>query len=244
MAGTAVPRVTTSGLPQACVCMLEQPRRKSEPVSAKRFPMTTAPAMSPATATLTTLPEWRDLAVHAEEMRSVHLRSLFDADGTRGTRLVAEAGGLYMDYSKHRVRDETLERLFALARATRLNDRIEQMFRGDRINVTENRPVLHVALRAPRSASIVVDGRNVVEDVHVVLDRMADFANRVRTGAWTGFTGKRIRTIVNIGIGGSDLGPAMAYEALRFYSDRSLSCRFVSNVDGADFYEKTRGLDA
>ncbi len=205
--------------------------------------MTTAPAMSPTTATLTTLPEWRDLAVHAEEMRSVHLRSLFDADATRGTRLVAEAAGLYMDYSKHRVRSETLERLFALAKACRVNERIEQMFRGDRINVTENRPVLHVALRAPRSASILVDGHNVVDDVHEVLDRMADFANRVRSGAWTGFTGKRIRTIVNIGIGGSDLGPAMAYEALRFYADRSLSCRFVSNVDGADFYEKTRDLD-
>jgi glucose-6-phosphate isomerase len=199
--------------------------------------------MSPATATLTTLPEWRDLAAHAEEMRSVHLRSLFDADATRGTRLVAEAAGLYMDYSKHRVTNETLGRLFALARATRLNERIEQMFRGDRINVTENRPVLHVALRAPRSASILVDGHNVIEDVHVVLDRMADFASRVRGGAWTGFTGKRIRTIVNIGIGGSDLGPAMAYEALRFYSDRSLTCRFVSNVDGADFYEKTRDID-
>ncbi|HTK53428.1 MAG TPA: glucose-6-phosphate isomerase [Gemmatimonadaceae bacterium] len=205
--------------------------------------MTTAPAISPATATLTTLPEWRDLAMHAEEMRSVHLRSLFDADATRGTRLVAEAAGLYMDYSKHRVRSETLERLFALAKACRLNERIEQMFRGDRINVTENRPVLHVALRAPRSASILVDGHNVVEDVHAVLDRMADFAHRVRSGAWTGFTGKRIRTVVNIGIGGSDLGPAMAYEALRFYADRSLSCRFVSNVDGADFYEKTRDLD-
>jgi len=223
--------------------MLEQQRRKSEPVSAKRFHMTTAPAISPATANLTTLPEWRDLAVHAEEMRSVHLRSLFEADATRGTRLVAEAAGLYMDYSKHRVRNETLDRLFALAKASRLTERIEQMFRGDRINVTENRPVLHVALRAPRLASILVDGRNVVEDVHAVLDRMADFAHRVRTGAWTGFTGKRIRTIVNIGIGGSDLGPAMAYEALRFYADRSLTCRFVSNVDGADFYEKTWDLD-
>ena len=206
--------------------------------------MTTAPAISPAaTATLTTLPEWHALAAHAEEMRSVHLRSLFDADPARGTRFVAEAAGLYMDYSKHRVVRETLERLLALARASRLQERVEQMFRGDRINVTENRPVLHVALRAPRSASIVVDGRNVVEDVHAVLDRMADFANRVRSGAWTGFTGKRIRTLVNIGIGGSDLGPAMAYEALRFYSDRSLACRFVSNVDAADFYEKTQDLD-
>jgi glucose-6-phosphate isomerase len=222
--------------------MLDEPRRKSDHTLAKRSDMTTAPAMSPA-ATLTTLPEWRALAAHAEEMRSVHLRSLFEADPARGTRFVAEAAGLYMDYSKHRVRGETLERLFALARASRLEERVGQMFRGDRINVTENRPVLHVALRAPRSASIVADGRNVVDDVHAVLDRMADFANRVRSGAWSGFTGKRIRTIVNIGIGGSDLGPAMAYEALRFYSDRSLSCRFVSNVDGADFYEKTLDLD-
>ncbi len=155
---------------------------------------------------------------HADEMRSVHLRSLFDADAARGERYVSEAAGLYIDYSKHRITDETLERLFALARATRLPERIEAMFRGDRINVTENRPVLHVALRAPRSASIMVDGRNVVDDVHAVLDRMAAFANRVRSGAWTGHTGKRIRSIVNIGIGGSDLGPAMAYEALRFYS--------------------------
>ena len=206
--------------------------------------MTTAPAISPsAVATLTTLPEWRAVAAHAEEMRSVHLRSLFDADPARGTRFVVEAAGLYMDYSKHRVVRETLDRLFALARAVRLQERTEQMFRGDRINVTENRPVLHVALRAPRSASIVVDGRNVVEDVHAVLDRMADFANRVRSGAWTGFTGKRIRTIVNVGIGGSDLGPAMAYEALRFYADRSLACRFVSNVDAVDFHEKTWDLD-
>jgi glucose-6-phosphate isomerase len=206
--------------------------------------MTTAPAMPPsATATLTTLPEWRALADHAEEMRSLHLRSLFDADPARGSRFVAEAAGLYLDYSKHRVVRDTLERLFALARATRLQERTEQMFAGDRINVTENRPVLHVALRAPRSARIVVDGRNVVDDVHAVLDRMADFANRVRSGAWTGFTGKRIRTIVNVGIGGSDLGPAMAYEALRFYSDRSLACRFVSNVDGTDFLEKTWDLD-
>jgi len=218
--------------------------QKANHTLAKQFDMTTAPAISPsAAATLTTLPEWRALAVHAEEMRSMHLRSLFDADPVRGTRFVAEAAGLYMDYSKHRVVRETLDRLFALARASRLQDRVEQMFRGDRINVTENRPVLHVALRAPRSASIVVDGRNVVEDVHAVLDQMADFANRVRGGAWTGFTGKRIRTIVNIGIGGSDLGPAMAYEALRFYADRSLACRFVSNVDGADFIEKTWDLD-
>src|SRR5678815_226414 len=242
MADPAVARVTRYGLLDACVYVGAAATKKRTSYR-EAIDMTTAPAISPATATLTTLPEWRDLAVHAEEMRSVHLRSLFDADATRGTRLVAEAAGLYMDYSKHRVRSETLERLFGLAKACRLHDRIEQMFRGDRINVTENRPVLHVALRAPRSASILVDGRNVVEDVHAVLDRMADFSTRVRSGAWTGFTGKRIRTIVNIGIGGSDLGPAMAYEALRYYADRSLACRFVSNVDGADFLERTADLD-
>ena len=195
------------------------------------------------TAALTTLPEWNALKAHADEMRAVHLRSLFAADAARGERYVSEAADLYVDYSKHRITDETLARLFALARATRVPERIEAMFRGDRINTTENRPVLHVALRAPRSASIMVDGRNVVADVHAVLDRMAAFADRVRSGAWTGHTGKRIRSIVNIGIGGSDLGPAMAYEALRFYSDRELTCRFVSNVDGADFVEKTHDLD-
>jgi len=195
------------------------------------------------TAALTTLPEWNALKAHADEMRAVHLRSLFAADAARGERYVSEAAGLYIDYSKHRITDETLARLFALARATRVPERIEAMFRGDRINTTENRPVLHIALRAPRSASIMVDGRNVVADVHGVLDRMAAFAERVRSGTWTGHTGKRIRSIVNIGIGGSDLGPAMAYEALRFYSDRELTCRFVSNVDGADFVEKTHDLD-
>ena len=204
--------------------------------------MTTAPSIA-GTARLTELPEWRELSLHAKEMQSVHLRSLFASDPTRGTRFVAEGAGLYFDYSKHRVTGETLERLFALAEAAHLHERIAQMFRGERINVTENRPVLHVALRAPRSASILVDGRNVVADVHAVLDRMSAFADRVRSGAWTGFTGKRIRTVVNIGIGGSDLGPAMAYEALRFYSDRSITCRFVSNVDGADFVEKTHDLD-
>ena len=207
--------------------------------------MTSAPPKSVASsaATLTTSPEWRALAQHADAMRDVHLRTLFADDATRGTRFVAEAAGLYVDYSKHRATRETLDRLFAVAKAARLGERIEQMFRGDRINVTENRPVLHTALRAPRSASVIVDGHNVIDDVHAVLDRMTAFADRIRSGAWTGFTGKRIRTIVNIGIGGSDLGPAMAYEALRFYADRSLECRFVSNVDGADFYEKTIDLD-
>jgi glucose-6-phosphate isomerase len=206
--------------------------------------MTTAPSIAgTGAARLTELPEWRTLARHAEQMRSVHLRSLFADDPSRGTRFVAEGAGLYLDYSKHRVTGETLERLVALAEAAHLHERIALMFGGERINVTENRPVLHVALRAPRSATITVDGRNVVPDVHEVLDRMAAFADRVRSGAWTGFTGKRIRTVVNIGIGGSDLGPAMAYEALRFYSDRSITCRFVSNVDGVDFLEKTHDLD-
>jgi glucose-6-phosphate isomerase len=206
--------------------------------------MTTAHAMpTESPATLTMRPEWRALRAHADAMRDVHLRVLFAADPARGTRFAVEGAGLYMDYSKHRVTGETLERLFALAEASRLSDRIAEMFRGERINVTENRPVLHVALRAPRSASIIVDGRNVVADVHAVLDRMAVFANRIRSGEWLGFTGKRIRTVVNIGIGGSDLGPAMAYEALRFYADRSITCRFVSNVDGADFAEKTADLD-
>ena len=192
---------------------------------------------------LTDRPEWRALEAHAADMQSVHLRSLFADDPTRGTRFTAEAAGLYLDYSKHRVTAETLEHLFALAEASELRERIAGMVRGDRINVTENRPVLHVALRAPRTATITVDGRNVVADVHAVLDRMADFANRVRTGTWTGFTGKRIRAVVNIGIGGSDLGPAMAYDALRSYADRAMTFRFVSNVDGADFIEKTVDLD-
>jgi glucose-6-phosphate isomerase len=206
--------------------------------------MTTAsPKPANAAMKLTGMPEWTALQAHADDMRDVHMRSLFAADAGRGERYVAEAAGLHIDYSKHRITDETLAHLFALARATRVPDRILAMFRGDRINVTENRPVLHVALRAPRSASIIVDGRNVVADVHAVLDRMTIFANRVRSGAWTGHTGKRIRAVVNIGIGGSDLGPAMAYEALRFYTERALTFRFVSNVDGADFVEKTADLD-
>jgi glucose-6-phosphate isomerase len=206
--------------------------------------MTIAPTVpKKATAPLTALPEWRALATHAADMHAIHLRSLFASDPARGTRFVAEAGGLYIDYSKHRITADTLQRLFALAEARGLRDRIAAMMRGDRINTTENRPVLHVALRAPRSATIMVDGRNVVDDVHAVLDAMASFAARVRSGEWTGFTGKRIRAVVNIGIGGSDLGPAMAYEALRFYSARELTFRFVSNVDGADFAEKTRDLD-
>ncbi|HUQ83315.1 MAG TPA: glucose-6-phosphate isomerase [Gemmatimonadaceae bacterium] len=192
---------------------------------------------------LTELPEWRALGAHASAMKDVHLRTLFADDPSRGTRFAVEAAGLYLDYSKHRMTAETRDRLVALAEAAKLRDRIAAMMRGDRINVTENRPVLHVALRAPRSATISVDGRNVVDDVHEVLERMGAFAARVRSGAWKGHTGKRIRAVVNIGIGGSDLGPAMAYEALRFYTDRSMTFRFVSNVDGADFLEKTRDLD-
>jgi glucose-6-phosphate isomerase len=186
---------------------------------------------------------WTALEAHAREVRGLHLRALFAADPARGERLTAEAAGLLLDYSKQRVTDATLRLLAQLAQDCGLRERIDAMFRGDRINVTENRAVLHVALRAPRDASIVLDGKNVVPDVHAVLDRMADFAVRVRNGAWTGHTGRRIRNVVNIGIGGSDLGPVMAYEALRHYSDRALTCRFVSNVDGADFIEATRDLD-
>jgi glucose-6-phosphate isomerase len=205
--------------------------------------MTTAPTMPRSTTALTDRPEWRALETHASDMRSVHLRTLFKADPSRAERFTVEAAGLYVDYSKHRITAETLDRLVALAEAVRLRERIDAMMRGDRINVTEDRPVLHVALRAPRTVSILVDGHNVVTDVHAVLDRMSAFADRVRSGEWTGFTGKRIRAVVNIGIGGSDLGPAMAYEALRYYTDRSITFRFVSNVDGADFLEKTAGLD-
>jgi glucose-6-phosphate isomerase len=192
---------------------------------------------------LTARPEWSALREHHEKLRHVHLRELFAQDGTRGERLVAEAAGVYLDYSKNRVTDETLRLLRALAEAVGLRARIDAMFRGDRINVTEDRAVLHVALRAPRGASIVVDGRDVVPDVHAVLDRMADFSARVRSGAWTGHTGRRIRNVVNIGIGGSDLGPVMAYEALRHHSERSMTFRFVSNVDGTDFAEAVRDLD-
>jgi glucose-6-phosphate isomerase len=177
-------------------------------------------------------------------MRGLRLRDLFADDPTRGERMTAEAAGVYLDYSKHRINDETLKLLIELAEQSGLRARIDAMFRGEKINITENRAVLHVALRAPKGASIVVDGRNVVPEVHAVLEKMADFANRVRTGQWKGHSGKRIRNIVNIGIGGSDLGPVMAYEALKYYSDRAMTFRFVSNVDGTDFVEATRDLDA
>jgi glucose-6-phosphate isomerase len=177
-------------------------------------------------------------------MRSRHLRDLFARDSARGERMTAEAASVFLDYSKNRVDDETLRLLIELAEQSGLRKRIDAMFRGEKINVTEDRAVLHVALRAPRGASIVFDGKNVVPEVHGVLDKMAAFANRIRGGEWKGHTGKRIRNVINIGIGGSDLGPVMAYEALRYYSDRAMTFRFVSNVDGTDFAEATRDLDA
>ena len=175
--------------------------------------------MSTVRTPLTSRPAWKALETHARAMQDVHLRTLFADDPTRGERLTAEGAGLFLDYSKNRVTSETMALLVRLAEESGLRPRIDAMFRGDKINVTEGRAVLHVALRAPRGASIVVDGKNVVPDVHAVLDRMAGFANRVRDGQWTGHTGRRIRNVVNIGIGGSDLGPVMAYEALRHYSD-------------------------
>jgi len=197
-----------------------------------------------AIAPLTTRAAWKALEAHYSKIRHLHLRTLFTDDATRGERLAVEAAGLYLDYSKNRITDETLRLLLQLAEESGLRARIEAMFRGDKINVTEQRAVLHVALRAPKGHSIVVDGENVVPQVHAVLEKMGDFANRVRSGQWTGYTGKRIRTVVNIGIGGSDLGPVMAYEALRHYSQRDLTFRFVSNIDGTDFAEATRDVDA
>ncbi len=186
---------------------------------------------------------WRGLQDHHAVMQGLHLRSLFADDPARGERMTAEAAGLYLDYSKNRINDETLRLLIELAEQSGLRTRIDAMFRGERINVTENRAVLHVALRAPKGASIIVDGKNVVPDVHAVLAKMADFAGRVRSRQWKGHSGKPIRNVVNIGIGGSDLGPVMAYEALKSYSNRAMRFRFVSNVDGTDFVEATRDLD-
>ncbi len=192
---------------------------------------------------LTARPAWKALEAHHEKIRGLHLRTLFADDATRGERLTAEAVGIYLDYSKNRVTEETVALLCRLAEESGLRERINAMFRGDKINVTENRAVLHVALRAARGTSITVDGKDVVPEVHGVLGAMADFSNRVRSGTWKGHTGKRIRNVVNIGIGGSDLGPVMAYEALEHYSDRALTFRFVSNVDGTDLVEATRDLD-
>ena len=199
--------------------------------------------MNGSTTPLTQSPAWKALSAHQQQIRDVHLRTLFREEPARGERFALEAAGLYFDYSKHRVTAETMRLLIALAEQARLRERIDAMFRGEKINVTERRAALHVALRAPRGESIIVDGEDVVPAVHEVLDRMGDFARRVRDGSWTGHTGKRIRNVINIGIGGSDLGPVMAYEALRHYSDRSLTVRFISNVDGTDFAEATRDLD-
>ena len=187
---------------------------------------------------------WQALEHHHKTMQGLHLRKLFADDPKRGERMTVEAAGVYLDYSKNRINDDTLGLLVDLAEQAGLRARIDAMFRGEKINVTEHRAVLHVALRAPKGASIMVDGKNVVPQVHAVLDKMADFANRVRGGQWKGHSGKRIRNVVNIGIGGSDLGPVMAYEALKYYSDRAMTFRFVSNVDGTDFVEATRDLDA
>ena len=188
-------------------------------------------------------PAWTSLEKHYQAIKDVHLRQLFAGDRARGERLAVEAVGIYLDYSKHRITDETLRLLLGLAAESGLRERIDAMFRGERINVSEDRAVLHVALRAPRGARIMHDGRNVVPDVHAVLDQMAEFTQRLRSGAWTGHTGRRIRNVINIGIGGSDLGPVMAYEALKHYSDRTMTFRFVSNVDGTDFAEAVRDLD-
>jgi glucose-6-phosphate isomerase len=199
--------------------------------------------MDPKSIPCNERPAWKALVAHHQKMRDLHLRKLFADDPKRAERMTVDAVGLYLDYSKNRVTDETLKLLMQLAEESGLRGRIDAMFRGDKINITENRAVLHLALRAPRGASIVVDGENVVPQVHAVLDKMADFSARVRSGAWKGYTGKRIRNAINVGIGGSDLGPVMAYEALKHYSDRSVTFRFVSNVDGTDFAEAVHDLD-
>jgi glucose-6-phosphate isomerase len=198
---------------------------------------------SKAVKPLTGLKAWKALKTHHKQIGAVHLRDLFAADPKRGEQLTVEAMGLFLDYSKNRITGETIKMLMDLARESGLQSRIDAMFRGDKINITEGRAVLHVALRAPKGSTIVVDGQNVVPEVHAVLDRMAAFCNRVRSGEWKGHTGKRIRNVINIGIGGSDLGPVMAYEALKHYSDRNLTFRFVSNVDDTDFAEAVLGLD-
>jgi glucose-6-phosphate isomerase len=199
--------------------------------------------MTAGNQSITAHSAWKALKSQYEKIRGLHLRELFAGDPKRGERLSTEAVGLYLDYSKNRVTDETLKLLLGLAEECGLRARIDAMFRGEKINITENRAVLHVALRAPRGTSIVVDGEDVVPQVHAVLDKMADFSNRVRNGTWQGHTGKRIRNVINIGIGGSDLGPVMAYEALKHYSDRAMTFRFVSNVDGTDFAEAVQDLN-
>ena len=201
------------------------------------------PNPSPAVP-LTARPAWKALTAHYETVKDLQLRKLFAQDPRRGERLTTEAAGVFLDYAKNRITDTTIELLLQLAAESGLRAHIDAMFRGDRINVSERRAVLHTALRSPRGASVTVDSRNVVPDVHAVLDRMSEFADRIRSGAWHGHTGKRIRNVVNIGIGGSDLGPVMAYEALRHYSDRDMTFRFVSNVDGTDFAEAVHDLNA
>jgi glucose-6-phosphate isomerase len=208
-------------------------KREAEPTKERRR---SAPA-------LRVRPAWELLQKHYHDVEGLHLRQLFAEDRMRGEKLTAEAAGIYLDYSKNRITDETLRLLLQLARESGLRERIDAMFRGDRINVSENRAVLHVALRAPRGSAIMHDGQNVVPEIHGVLDRMADFAHRAHSGAWKGQTGKRIRNVINIGIGGSDLGPVMTYEALKHYSDRAMTFRFVSNIDGTDFIEAVRDLD-
>ena len=201
--------------------------------------MTTLPISAP----LRQRPAWAQLEAHFQKLKSLHLKQLFAQDPKRGEKFAVEAAGIYLDYSKNRITDETLGLLLQLAQESGLRAQIDAMFRGDAINVSEKRAVLHTALRAPRDATILHEGRNVVPDVHAVLDRMSDFSNRVRSGDWKGHSGKRIRNVINIGIGGSDLGPVMAYEALKHYSDRAMTFRFVSNVDGTDFCEAVRDLD-
>jgi glucose-6-phosphate isomerase len=201
------------------------------------------PSYTPNAEPLTKRKAWKDLHGHHEEVRGLHIKKLFAEDPQRGERMTAEAVGIFLDYSKNRITDKTVKLLIQLAEESGLRSHIDAMFRGEKINFTEKRAVLHIALRAPRGTSILVDGQNVVPEVHAVLDKMTDFSNRVRSGAWKGHTGKRIRNVINIGIGGSDLGPVMAYEALRYYSDRNLTFRFVSNVDGTDFAEAVRDLD-
>src|ERR1700691_812790 len=201
---------------------------------------TKAKAITP----LTKRKAWKALGTHYKKIAKLHLRKLFVDDPKRGERLTLEAAGIFLDYSKQRINDQTIKLLLQLADESRLRERIDAMFKGEKINITEKRAVLHVALRAPKGSSIMVDGENVVPGVHAVLDKMAGFCDRVRSGAWKGHTGKRIRNVINIGIGGSDLGPVMAYEALKHYSDRSLTFRFVSNVDGTDFAEAVQGLSA
>ncbi len=198
-------------------------------------------------ASVKPLPEpqaWQDLAQHYEQIRALHLRQMFADDPKRGERFTLQAAGIFLDYSKNRITDETLKLLLQLAEQAGLRERIDAMFRGDKINITENRAVLHVALRAPRDQKIFVDGKDVVPEVHAVLDKMAAFCDRVRSGDWKGHTGKPIRNVINIGIGGSDLGPVMAYEALKHYSRRDMTFRFVSNVDGTDFAEAVQDLKA